>query len=213
MQTEIRGIRGGGSAEEVGIKITRFGDIHVNQMLPSGALLAAKGDSWTVITTTAIPALVNEPSADALLLLYNGEAAGGKSYIIERIFAYQDVSGTNESRWSLWAMVIPVGYAAPTVEIAVVDFGNMRGVANYGGNARPEVDASTLTDYGWSPWSSSLDVEPTITVRGAAVSVDVDGLMVIPPTAALALHVVASSVDEDFTVGIHWHEVVLDLGT
>lgn len=214
MQTEIKGIRGGGSAEEVDIKATRDGDLHVNQMLPQAVLITALGDSWTVITTAAVPGLVDEPTTAAMLNLYNGEASGGKSYVIDRIFAFQDVSGTGvASRWSLWAQVCPVGQTAPTVELAVVAFGNMRGVANYGGNARPELDVTGGTDYGWSPWSSSLDVEPIGIEGGAAISVDVNGLMVIPPTASLWLHVVASTTDEDFCVGVHWHEVVLDLGS
>lgn len=208
MQTKIRGERGGGSGEAVDVKATRGGSLHVAQMLPPGALLTAMGESYTAITTTAVAALADEPTTAALFTLYNGEAGGGKSYIIDRIFAYQDVSAAAESRWALWAIVQPVATTAVAADISLIN--NQRGVSNYGGNAKLGV-GDTVVDKGWSPWSNSLDVEATGALGGAACSVNVAGRMVVPPTGACSLHVVASSVDEDFCVGFHWHEVQLDL--
>ena len=208
MQTTIRGIRGGGSGEEVTIKATRAGSLHVAQMLPPGALLTAQGNSWTAITTSAVPVDVDEPNTTALFTLYNGESGGGKSYVIDRIFAYQDISGTNESRWALWAIVQDVGTTPVAQDISLIN--SLRGVTNYGGNARLGVGDSVVNT-GWSPWGRSVDVEPTSTLGGSAVSVDVKGRMVVPPTAACSLFVVASTADEDCVVGFHWHEVQLDL--
>ena len=208
MQTLIKGIRGGGDAGEVSVKATVGGSLHIAQMLPPGALLTAQGDSWTVITTTAVAAIVDEPTVAALCTLYNGENGGGKSYVIDRIFAYQDISAAAASRWALWSCVHPVGTALGANTITLK--GSQRGVSNYGGNSRVAV-GTTVTNDGWSPWSYALDVETTGILGGSACSVDVLGLMVIPPSAAVSLHVVASSVDEDFCVGFHWHEVQLDL--
>lgn len=208
MQTTIRGIRGGGSSEEVTIKATRQGSLHVAQMLPSGALITAQGKSYTAITTTAVAGIVDEPSGTALFTIYNGEAGGGLSYVIDRIFAYQDVSKAAEARWALWAIVQPVGTTSVARDITLIN--NLRGVTGYGGNARLGVGDS-VTDSGWSPWGNSQSVEPTGVLGGSATSIDVDGRMVIPPTGAASLHVVTTTVDEDFTVGFHWHEVQLDL--
>lgn len=208
MQTKIRGIRGGGSGEEVDIKATRNGSLHVAQMLPSGALLTALGNSYTAITTTAVAALVDEPTTAALFTLYNGEAGGGLSYVIDRIFAYQDISGSAEARWALWATLQPVGTTAVGRDIIL--YNSQNGKTSYGGNSRLGVDDSVV-DGGWSPWSNSRDIEPTGVLSGAAVSVDVAGRMIVPPTGACSLHVVASTTNEDFTVGFHWHEVQLDL--
>ena len=210
MQTTIRGIRGGGSSEEVTIKATRAGSLHVAQALPSGALITAQGRSYTAITTTAVAGIVDEPTATALFTLYNGESGGGLSYVIDRIFAYQDVSAAAEARWALWAIVQPVGTTSVARDITLIN--NQRGVTGYGGNARLGVGDS-VTDSGWSPWSNSQDVEPTGIIGGAAVSVDVEGRMVIPPTGAASLHVVTTATTEDFTVGFHWHEVQLDLNS
>ena len=43
------------------------------------------------------------------------------------------------------------------------------------------------------------------------MSVNVEGRIIVPPTSAVSLHVVASSINEDFTVGFSWYEEVLDL--
>ena len=145
MLTKIRGIRSGGSGQEVDIGASRDGALQIAQMLPSGALLAALGNSWTAITTTAVAALDNEPETAALFTLYNGEADGGKSYVIERIFAYQDVSAAAISKWALWACVHPIGRAADTVEITKIS--NMSGKSgSYGGNAILDADTTVTND-------------------------------------------------------------------
>lgn len=208
MQTTIRGVRSGGSGEEVTIKATRAGSLHVSQALPSGALITAQGASYTAITITAVAGLVDEPTATALFTLYNGESGGGLSYVIDRIFAYQDVSTAAEARWALWAIVQPVGTASVARDVTLIN--NQRGVTGYGGNARLGV-GDGVVDSGWSPWSGSLDIEPTGIIGGAAVSVDVEGRMIVPPSGACSLHVVTTAVTEEFNVGFHWHEVQLDL--
>ncbi len=207
MQTLLRGIRGGGSGEEVSIKATRNGSLHVAQMLSPGALLTAQGNSWTAITTTAVAASVDKPDTTALFTLYNGESGGGLSYVIDRIFAYEDVSGA-DARFGIWAIVQAVGTTAVARDITLIN--NLRGITNYGGNARLGV-GDTVVNTGWTPWGNSVDVETTGVLGGSTISVDVAGRMVVPPTAACSLFIVASSINEDCNVGFHWHEVQLDL--
>lgn len=209
MGTLLKAIRGGDGAGEVDVKADRAGNLHIAEMLPGGALLTGEGSSYTAITTTAVAALVDEPTNAALFTLYNGEAAGGLCYIIERVFAFMDISSAAAARWSLWAIVQPVGTTAVAQDITLIN--NIRGVDNYGGNARLGVGDAVVNN-GWSPWSSSQESVELDSLSGPAVSVDVAGRMVIPPTAAVSLHVVSSSVDEDFNVGFQWSEVRLDLG-
>ncbi len=208
MQTKVRGIRSGGSGQEVDIGATRGGDLHISQALPQAALITALGNSWTAITTSAVAAIVDEPTVTAHVTLYNGEADGGKSYIIERMVAYQDVSAAVPSRWAIWACVHPVGRAADTADITLI--GSLSGGGTYGGNGKVDVD-QTVTNDGWSPWMSSLDVEVAGILGGAVGNVFVDGRIIVPPSAAVSIAIVASAVDDTFTTGFHWHEVLLDL--
>jgi len=166
------------------------------------------GEGYQAMTTSAVAALIARPSVTALFTLWNGETGGGKSYVIDRIFAQQLVSAAAASRWGIWACVHPVGMAAVDADITVIK--NTRGKASYGGNARLDIGA-TVVNNGWFPYGNQHDVETTGVLGGGQVSVPIEGRIIIPPTAGLSLHVVASSVNEDFNVGFAWNEVQLDL--
>lgn len=209
MKSLIRGVRGGGSGEEVTIKAERSGALHVNQALPPYTLLTALGKGYMVYNTNVLPALVVRPSTLAMLTLWNGESGGGLSYIIDRVYAHQIVSGTGaESRWGIWLMIHPVGTGSVDADLTTID--SLRGIASYGGNARAD-NADAVADHGWHPWGDSVDVEPTTVLPGSQKDVRPEGRIVIPPGSAISVTVVASTVDEDFHVGIQWYEAQLDL--
>lgn len=204
---EIKAKRGGGSGEELHVGSSLLGDLSISQVLPYGALLTGVGESYTAITTAAVAAIVDEPATTALFTLYNNESDGGKTFIIERIFCFQDIGSAPEARFSLWACVHPIGRAADTADITLIN--NLRGVSSYGGNAILDVGA-TVTNDGWTPWESG-DSLTVASLSGPALSANVDGRMLVPPSAAVSLQVVASTIDLDFTTGFHWREVQLDL--
>ena len=208
MQTTIRGIRGGGSGEEVTIKAERSGGLHVNQVLPPYTLLTALGKGYMVYDTNAQIAVQARPTTTAMLTLWNGESGGGLSYIIDRLYAHQIVSGGAQARWGIWVMIHPVGTGSVTADLSTID--SLRGIASYGGNARAD-SADSVTDHGWHPWGDSLDVEPTGILPGAQKDVRPEGRIVIPPGSAVSMTVVASTANEDFHVGIQWYEVQLEL--
>lgn len=209
MQVEIKGIRGGGSGEEVDIKTTRGGSLHGAQGLPPYAVQTALGTRWSAMTTADVAALVIRPSATSLMTLHNGEAGSGKCYVIDRIFAMQEVSTNVEGRFGLWACVHPVGIEVPTDE-SITTFNSSRGIGGYAGSAVVDVDES-VADNGWFPWGNSVSMETDSTLGGAQVDAVVAGRIILPPKASLSLHVVASLIGEQFTVGASWYEVYLDL--
>lgn len=186
---------------EVNVKATDGGALLTAEQR---MIWTAKGYGYQARTTSAVAAVVDEPTTTALFTLWNGESGGGKVYVIEGLMANQDVSGAAASRWTLFACVHPVNMAAVTADITKIN--STRGIANYGGNARLDVGA-TVVDDGWYPVANSQDVEATGTLGGAGLFVPVNGTLIIPPTAAISLHVYASSVDEDFNVGFKWFEV------
>lgn len=208
MQTTIRGIRGGGSGEEVTIKAERNGALHVSQALPPYTLLTALGKGYMVYNTNALTALVVRPSSLAMLTLWNGESGGGLSYIIDRLYAHQIVSGSAQARWGMWGMIHPVGTGSVSADLATID--SYRGIATYGGNARAD-SADSVTDHGWHPWGNSVDTEEIAALMGSQVDVRPEGRVVIPPGSAFSVTVVSSTANEDFHVGIGWYEVQLDL--
>lgn len=199
----------GGSGELVDQRGDRHGNAYIAQGLPPYAVLSKEGNGWQVMATSAVAALIVRPSTVALGTLWNGEADGGKSYIIDRIFAQQLVSAAAAARWGIWACVHPIGMAAPTADITAIK--SMCGKTSYGGSARFDIGA-TVVDDGWFPWGEGKDVEATGVLGGNQSCPLIEGRIIIPPSAGLSIHVVASSVDVDFCVGVSWYEKVLDLG-
>lgn len=201
-------IRRGGSREEVSIKGDRYGNVHISSGLPAYTEITAQGEGWQVMTTSDVACLIVRPGGTALGTLWNGETGGGKSYIVDRIFAQQKATETTtEARWGLWACVHKE-MSAPTAEIT--DIFGLSGKYNYTGKARFDADASVVDD-GWFPWGEGMDVETAGSAGGNQVSADVGGRMIIPPQCGLSLTGVASKVDVQIMVGVAWYEVQLDL--
>lgn len=181
--------------------------------MPWYAEVARKGNCYSVIATDAIAGLVVRPDTVAALTLWNGEPAGSKRcYIVDRLFSHCLVSGNEEGRFMIWACIHPAGKAAVTSELApaatnfIGSFGK-----TYNGRAIVELGA-TVADNGWFPWGYSTDYEKTGVLPGSAVSVDVAGRLIIPPTGAISLHVVSSINDATFCSGLTWCEELLTLG-
>lgn len=215
METKLRGIRDGGSGEEVTLKTTRHGSLLAAQYLPTGVALTAKGDSWQVMTVTAAACIVVRPDTDddTHLTLWNGEAAGGKSYIIERVFAHALVSDNAMGFFHIWLCVHPIGMAAVTGDITAIC--SNRGIANYGGNALCDIQAD-VDDDGWFPYGGVMgkacETEGTGVLPGSIVCAEINGRIIIPPTAGLSILTVASDATTTCVVGVHWYEQVIDLG-
>lgn len=210
MDAELRVKRDlGGTGEEVYQKGDRYGNAYGAQALPPYTVLSKEGNGWQVMATAAVAALIVRPSTVALGTLWNGESDGGKSYIIDRIFAQQLVSAAAAARWGIWACLHPIGMTAPTADITAIK--SMAGKTSYGGAARFDIGA-TVVDNGWFPWGDSKDVEATGTLGGSQSCPLIDGRLIVPPSAGLSIHIVASSVDVDFCAGVSWYEKVLDLG-
>lgn len=209
MEIKVKGIRDGGSGEEVDIKATRHGSLLESQRLPYGVALTAKGDSWMMMNVTAIAGLVVRPSTLAIVSLWNGEAPGGKSYIIERAFAHELVATAAAGFFGIWLCVHHVGNAALSTALAIAG-GGCRGVTNYGGNGVFSF-AVGVDDDGWFPWGPGQEL-PTAAKPGGMADAEINGRIVIPPTAAISLTVVTDTTGSTFTCGFHWHEVQVDLG-
>ena len=207
MDLQLFGVRVS-AGSPVSIKATKAGDLHVAQSLPPGAVLTAQGAGYQAQSTSAIAALVIRPDTTAAFTLWNGEPGGGKSYIIERIMAFNLVSTAAQTFASIWVCSHPVGMAAVTADITAVK--STRGISGYGGNARLDVGA-TVVDDGWFPWGLSSEAEEAGVLPGGVICAPIAGRIIVPPTAGVSMHIVSGLVGDTFTHGFHWYEVQLDL--
>ena len=199
--------RGGASGDEVNPQANRAGDLMVAQGLPPGTEITRQGGSYQAMTTSAVAALVVRPSTVALGSLWNGEPAGGKSYVIDRAFGFNLVSTAAQTFAGLWLCShVRVDVSGKAEEITA--FNSTSGRSGYGGEARFEVDG-TVVDDGWYPWGVASEAEEAGVLPGGVIIAPVAGRIIVPPQGGISATVVSGVVGDTFTVGFHWHEVQL----
>jgi len=179
----------------------------VAQGLPIGAEMVRKGRAWGTMTVTAAAALVVRPSTLAAFELWNGNASGGVSLIIDRLFFFNLVSTAVVEGFSGWAQVATVKAAPSTASLAVR--GNS-GKQGYGGLAVNAI-GTTVLDNGWFPWGNAYNKAAGGVVPFGAITAEVNGRLIVPPGCSLCLHVVASLVGDTFTMGAMWYEELLSI--
>ncbi len=208
-QTLQAGILRGGTREEK-FQVNEKGELFAAQGLPPYTEMARKGEGFSVIATVAVAALVVRPSTVAMITLFNNEQAGGKAYIIDRLFSHCLVAGGEAGNSGIWACVHPSGMTNPGVDIAASAV-NITGPTGkiYGGRAVVGIE-ETVVDNGWYPWGPSVQQPPTA-LPGTLLEAKVEGRLIIPPQGAISIQVVASVIDETFTSGLSWHEEAIDL--
>jgi hypothetical protein len=199
------------TTSEQKVEVNRQGELLVGQGLPPYTELARQGKGFSVIQTTATAGLVVRPSTVAAITVWNGEQAGGKAYIIDRLFTHNLVGIAAEIRFTLYACIHPAGMTKPTADIAA-SATNLVGNSGklYNGLAVVDVGA-TVVDNGWFPWGSVVDGAGTATVPGPGLAVEVKGRLIVPPQGAISVAIVSSTNVLTFTSGVAWFEEVLTL--
>ncbi len=170
--------------------------------LPPEIVWTAKGYGYQSMATAAVAALVVRPTTVAMATIFNNEAAGGKYYVIERVFAHNLV-GVANSAFQLWLCVHPVGMTKPTNDITINN--NTAGKAP-GGSSAIFDNGATVVDDGWFIWGEQGQTV-TVTTPGGSLLAEVRGRIILPPTAALSIHVTGSTTGATFTAGVHRFEV------
>lgn len=196
MQAKIRAMKSSAGVEADVVSL----ESGILAVCPIQVLWTAKGYGRQAMATSAIAGLVVRPTTTAAATLYNN---GSDNFVMERAMVHQLVSGAAQSFAGIWLCVHPIGMTAPTNDITIRNStaGKTAGTTGIFDNG------ATVVDDGWFPWGDSVQIEETGVLPGSQISAEIGGRIIIPPTAAISAHVVASSVDEDFTIGFHWFEV------
>jgi len=163
--------------------------------------MVRKGNGFSVIATSAVASLVVRPSTVAAITLWNGEAATGKSYIIDRIFTQWLVT-TNVVEGAILYAMVTLPKAAPTdAALAINSFSGkpalIRAVLSAAG--------TTVVDNGWFPWGAAFTKGAGGVVPFGGMVAEVNGRLIVPPSCSLCLHVLASLVGDTFTSGADWY--------
>jgi hypothetical protein len=199
-------VRKAGSVSQNTIQLNEFGEQLIAGGLPPYAELARKGRGWGTMSTSAVAGLVVRPSTVAAFEIFNGNALGSYSLIIDRLFYFNLVSTNVIEGFSGWAQVTTVKTAPANGSFVV------RGNTGkpYGGSVIAAA-GTTVLDSGWFPWTSAYNKGAGGVVPFGAVMANVEGRLIVPPQCSLCLHVVSSLVGQTFTQGAQWFEEILTL--
>lgn len=170
---------------------------------PYTLIWTARRYGFQAMATAAVAALVVRPTTVAMATLRN--VSNDKVLVIERAFAHNLVTTAAAGFSHIWLCSHPVNSAAITNDITVRNSTN----GNVAGGSSTHFDnGATVLDDGWFPWPDVIgEAEPTGTLPGAAVLANVNGRIMVPPTAAISMQVISSVTGNTFTPGFHWFEV------
>lgn len=199
-------IRNGVIIAQASLALNQLGEQLTAAGLPRGTEMVRRARAWAVISTTAVAGLVVRPSTAAAFELFNAYPVGGKSLIIDQVFAFNLVSTNVVEGFSLWAQVTAAKTAPSTDSLTV------RGSSGqaYGGPVFA-ARSTTVVDSGWFPWTNAYQKGAGGVVPFGAVIGEVDGRLIVPPQCSLCTHVVSSLVGQTFTQGARWYEEQITL--
>ncbi len=202
----IGAIRAAGRIGQAQVASNEFGEQIVAHGLPPYTEMTRKGRGWATMSVTAVAGLVVRPTGTCALELWNGNALGSYSLIIDRLFWFNLVSTAVAEAFSGWAQVTS-SKAAPSSASLVVR-GNS-GKAYQG--AVVNAIGTTVADSGWFPWGNNFGLVSGFVTPLGAIEARVEGRLIVPPQCSLCLHVVSSLVGQTFTQGASWYEDVLTI--
>lgn len=195
------------------VAMNNRGELLVAPALPPFAELTRMGNAWSVAIATgsAFQPVAAWPTTLANIVLYNGNSTGGKSFVVDTIWAAAITSIAAATSFTCLAQISNAGVAAPTNDTAQL-ITSKAGIGTYAGNAKRAVaNTAFMVASKWTVVGQSSG-HPS-TAIGAGVFADIAGRIIVPPGACLGVNVCASTAGGTMIQGIDWFEVQLDLGS
>jgi len=162
-----------------------------------------------------IAAVTAIPTTAVILALYNNEPDGGRSYVIDYVWAFNvAVTSVTIFHAGMIGCLGQVREAIPTNAAPVIKSSSGTGKLDtrartiVSGTALP---ATTGLATNWFPLGDSW-VNSVVTLPGHAQIVNVDGRIIVPPGRYFATHVLSSITTHTYIMGIGWTEKNLMLG-
>ena len=190
------------------------GDLLVAQALPPKTELTRMGNTWCahIAAASAFTLVAALPTTRAELMLYNGEPAGGKSYVIDSVWLTTIVTTTALTPVTLLVQLVPAAtMTAPTNDLTGILFSSRSGKAAYGGYAKRALATATCVANMWQSVGSGTGAATASIATGCFA--DVFGGFVVPPGAGFGINAICgTTVGASGIMGLTWSEVQLQLG-
>src|SRR3990167_2352610 len=166
-------------------------------------------------TSLDLAAVIAVPTTAVMLAIYNGEADGGLSYVIDQAWALHTTAAASLAHACL------IGVLGTVREAIVTDAtpaGALPAPNGMGGrNTKARVVVATTIPAGSGVAANWFAMTPSVgsgvtSLPGLSLIADVNGRIIVPPGRYFGVHVLASAVGHEFNAGIRWHERQLPLG-
>lgn len=189
------------------------GDHLIAQSLPAKTELTRMGQTWdcAIATANAFTYVAAWPTTRGELVLYNGELATGKSYLIDSAWLYNITSMAAAQAMTLIAQIAAVA-TVPTDDTAQL-ISSPSGRVGYNGKGKRAI-ANTAAGQTTNLWRvlATSQMAAMTTNLGAALFAELYGGWIVPPGYVFALNAVAGTAAGTAIIGVRWHEVQLTLG-
>jgi hypothetical protein len=186
------------------------GETLTAQSLPERAELTRLGNSW-VIRTAAVACVTAVPTTTAPASIWNGEPAGGKSYVIDNIGWVCTTSNAAATMFGLLAClnVLPLASQPASTDTLAISSLNGR---KYSGKAGMS-HTVTVVDDNWVALGNAGNTNALTATVGYTLWVPIEGLIIVPPGYLLNLAVIAQSTTAFGKFMVQYHEVQLPVVT
>lgn len=184
----------------------------VSQGLPARTELVRMGNSWSTRLLTDVAGVLVLPTTAAQHVFHNGEAAGGKSYVLEHIIFHIAVAPTDVDGGAGVIFQLSRGAVAGVTAAQAVLVNSLSGKGAYGGLATFD-DANTIVDSGWTelPLKNYPGFGAQWTANHKLYSDFEAGMIIIPPGGTLAVGLMCIDTTMTGRPAFIWHEVTLPI--
>ncbi len=203
-----------GGTSEKNLEASEEGELFIAQSAAPYEEINRKGYSFHVKSTTATASVVALPTTTAGIAFFNGASDGGKSAIIDAIYAVLIVGHATLGQHGLIYVVGQTRVAA-IASVFTVRKNNGYGagasnvmVAATGGAV---LDAVTGVAVGWTPAGPTVN-SSVVSLPGAVLWADIDGKIIVPPGRQFGINVMSSNTENTWNIGCIWHEKQITLG-
>lgn len=199
---------------EKSLECSESGALFTAQGAAPSEELGRNGTLFTARSITAAAGVISLPTTAAIVSLFNTAASGGKSAVIDAIFAVAIAAHTTLGQSG---MIFVLGQTSVASNAGALVIRKMNGLGPTSDSVCLAADSATALDaetgvaIGWVPIGPTVNAG-VVSLPGVVLYVPVDGRIIVSPGHLFGVNVMTSNVQNTFQCGILWHERQLTLG-
>jgi len=207
----------GAGNEETEIELTGQAEQIVASASPFYSEISRQGRSFYINTAAEITSVITMPTTAVGFAMYNNEPDGGRSYLIDQVWAIFTANASILPQACLVGCLGSVREAIPTdAKSTTVVMKTYNGSPKFDSRSRVILTATTIpatTGFAgnWFPITDMSNAGVSA-LPGFQRVYNLDGRYIVPPGRYFGIHCVSAKTDVHCQIGIAWTEKYLILG-